>query len=80
LSKNGSRLQKLSKEFAGGLSDAWFQISLQFDSEAEMHKSFSALLQEEIIKPLKNLYESQAKTRKPVSIFFFPLIRSSLTS
>lgn len=66
LSKNGSRLQKLSKEFAGGLSDAWFQISLQFDSEAEMHKSFSAVLQEEIIKPLKNLYESQAKARKPI--------------
>ena len=53
--------------FLSGLSDAWFQISLQFDSEAEMHKSFSAILQEEIIKPLKNLYESQTKTRKPVN-------------
>lgn len=33
-----------------------------------MHKLFSTVLQEEIIKPLKNLYESQTKSRKPVAI------------
>ena len=48
------------------LSNAWFQVSLQFDSEAEMHKMFSSVLQEEIIKPLKYLYENQTKSRKPV--------------
>lgn len=66
LNKISLKLQKLSKEFYGGLSDAWLQVSLQFDAEAEMHKAFSSALQEEIVKPLKILLENQNKFRKPV--------------
>lgn len=53
-----------------GLSDAWFQIALQFDSEAEMHKNFAQILQDDLIKPLKYLIDSQIKSRKPVCICF----------
>jgi nostrin len=66
LAKTSQRLQKLSKDFHGSLSDAWLQVSIQFDTEAEMHKSLSTALQEEIIKPLKILSENQTKCRKPV--------------
>ncbi len=67
LNKSSLRLQKLSKDFYGTLSDAWLKVALQFDSEAEMHKSLSSALQEEIIKPLKILADNQNKCKKPVS-------------
>ncbi len=70
LNKTSLRLQKLSKDFHGGLSEAWLQVSIQFDTEAEMHKAFASALQEEIIKPLKILADNQNKCRKPVKIFF----------
>jgi len=59
LNKVGLRLQKLSKEFIGGLSDAWLQVSLQFDSEADMHKNFASVLQEDLVKPLKSMMDNQ---------------------
>ena len=68
LNKTSLRMQKLAKDFHGGLSDAWLQVSLQFDAEAEMHKSLASALQEEIIKPLKILAENQIKFRKPVEL------------
>jgi hypothetical protein len=66
LNKSSLRLQKLSKDFHGTLSDAWLKVALQFDSEAEMHKSLSSAMQEEIIKPLKILADNQNKFKKPV--------------
>jgi hypothetical protein len=66
LNKTSSRLEKLSKDFNGEVSDAWLQVSMQFDVEAEMHKSLASALQEEIIKPLKILADNQTKCRKPV--------------
>jgi hypothetical protein len=68
LNRTSLRLQKLSKEFHGTLSDAWHQVAIQFDSEAEMHKSLASTLQEEIIKPLKILSDNQIKCRKPVEL------------
>ena len=68
LNKSSLRMQKLSKDFHGSLSDAWLKVALQFDSEAEMHKSLSTTLQEEIIKPLKILADNQNKCKKPVSL------------
>lgn len=67
LNKTSQRLQKLSKDFHGDLSEAWLQVSMQFDTEADTHKAFSSALQEEIVKPLKALADTQAKFRKPVS-------------
>ena len=68
LNKTSLRLQKLSKNFHGNLSEAWLQVSIQMDNEAEMHKAFASALQEEIIKPLKILAENQNKCRKPVEL------------
>lgn len=70
LNKTSARLQKLSKDFHGTLSEAWLQVSIQFDTEADMHKSLACALQEEIIKPLKILADNQIKCRKPVIITF----------
>lgn len=71
LNKTSLRLQKLSKDFHGGLSDAWLQVSIQFDAEAEMHKGLASALQEEIVKPLKILADNQNKCRKPVFNIFY---------
>ena len=38
LNRTSLRLQKLSKDFHGTLSDAWLQVAIQFDAEAEMHR------------------------------------------
>ena len=66
LNKSSVRLQKMSKDFHGSCSDAWLKVALQFDTEAEMHKSLSSALQEDIIKPLKILADNQNKCKKPV--------------
>lgn len=68
LNKTSLRLQKLSKDFHGGLSEAWLKVSIQFDIESEMHRTLASALQEEIIKPLKILSENQIKCRKPVEV------------
>jgi hypothetical protein len=68
LNRTSLRLQKLSKDFHGTLSDAWLQVAIQFDAEAEMHKSLSSTLTEEIVKPLKILADNQIKYRKPVEL------------
>ena len=68
LNKTSMRLQKLSKDFHGGLSEAWLQVSIQFDVESDMHRTFASALQEEIIKPLKILADNQTKCRKPVEV------------
>lgn len=68
LNKTSQRLQKLSKDFHGDLSEAWLQVSMQFDTEADTHKAFSSALQEELVKPLKALADTQAKFRKPIEL------------
>lgn len=68
LNRASLRLQKLSKDFSGTLSDAWLKVAIQFDAEADMHKSLSTTLLEEIIKPLKILSDNQVKFRKPVEL------------
>lgn len=68
LNRTSARLQKLAKDFHGSLSEAWLQVSIQFDAEADAHKSLAGALQEEIVKPLKILADNQIKCRKPVEL------------
>lgn len=68
LNKTSLRLQKLSKDFHGSLSEAWLKVSIQIDTESEMHRTLASALQEEIIKPLKILGDNQNKCRKPVEV------------
>lgn len=68
LNRTSARLQKLAKDFHGTLSEAWLQVSIQFDAEADAHKSLAGALQEEIVKPLKILADNQIKCRKPVEL------------
>jgi hypothetical protein len=76
LNKTSARLQKLAKDFHGTLSEAWLQVSLQFDTEADMHKSLACALQEEIVKPLKILSDNQIKCRKPVELRIEKVIKN----
>ena len=82
LNRTSARLQKLAKDFHGTLSEAWLQVSIQFDAEADAHKSLAGALQEEIVKPLKILADNQIKCRKPVhySIFLIVNIFFNFTS
>ena len=74
LNRTSARLQKLAKDFHGSLSEAWLQVSIQFDAEADAHKSLAGALQEEIVKPLKILADNQIKCRKPVHYSIFLII------
>lgn len=71
LNRTSARLQKLAKDFHGTLSEAWLHVAIQFDSEADAHKSLGGALQEEIVKPLKILADNQIKCRKPVCFAYF---------
>lgn len=78
LNKTSLRLQKLSKDFHGSLSEAWLKVSIQFDMESEMHRTLASALQEEIIKPLKILTDNQIKCRKPVEVKVEKVVKNLL--
>ncbi|OQR67239.1 nostrin-like [Tropilaelaps mercedesae] len=45
-------------------ANAWCNVSVQMEREAETHRALALSLTEEVVKPLRNLCENQAKLRK----------------
>ncbi|KAI0983332.1 hypothetical protein GJ496_001081 [Pomphorhynchus laevis] len=46
------------------MSNAYHELAVEFDSEAENHRLFSNSLNDDIVKPIKTILESYAKKRK----------------
>lgn len=68
LSKMASKLNKTCREIPGSLAEAWRAVATEMESRSEVHRQFSKSLTEEIVKPLKEMLESQHKTRKTVKM------------
>lgn len=69
LTKLASKLSKTTGELQGRhgtVTAAWASVALEMESEAELHKSLSVSLSEELVKPLKVSVESHHRIRKAV--------------
>jgi len=66
LSKLSAKLTKASSGCIGTLASAWSMVATEMETEADLHRSLGQALNEEIQKPMKNLSETQHKTRKPI--------------
>ncbi|XP_046454593.1 uncharacterized protein LOC124202314 [Daphnia pulex] len=69
LAKLASKLLKTTGELQGPhgtVTAGWSAVAMKMESEAELHKSLSVALSEELVKPLKVAVESQHRVRKAV--------------
>ncbi|XP_063229853.1 nostrin isoform X1 [Bacillus rossius redtenbacheri] len=66
LSKLSGKLLKASKDSVGTVNQAWQRAGTQMEAQSEIHRAFAAALSEEVVKPLRQLAESQHRIRKSV--------------
>lgn len=64
LYKLSNKLSKATKFAIGTTQHAWQEVAVGMENEAEIHKRLSGSLEEDVIKPMKNLLDSQHKHRK----------------
>ncbi|XP_050306728.1 uncharacterized protein LOC126743603 [Anthonomus grandis grandis] len=64
LSKLSSKLSRACKDNIGSINDAWKAVALELEAKAEAHRITGNALLEETAKPLRNMTESQHRSRK----------------
>ncbi|KAH1024466.1 uncharacterized protein LOC109537470 isoform X1 [Dendroctonus ponderosae] len=64
LSKLSAKLSRACRDGVGGLNDAWKAVAIELETKAESHRLAGHSLLEETAKPLRNLTESQHRSRK----------------
>ncbi|KAE8741430.1 hypothetical protein FOCC_FOCC013030, partial [Frankliniella occidentalis] len=66
LAKLSAKLLKASKDAVGTVGQAWQRVGTEMECQGEIHRTFSVALSEEVVKPLKQLVDSQHRIRKSV--------------
>nr|CAD7197160.1 unnamed protein product [Timema douglasi] len=66
LSKLSGKLLKASKDSVGSVNQAWQRAGTQMEAQSEVHRAFATALSEEVVKPLRQLVETQHRIRKSV--------------
>lgn len=66
LSKLSGKLLKASRDSVGTVTQAWQRAGAQMEAQSEVHRAFATALSEEVVKPLRQLIESQHRIRKSV--------------
>ena len=60
------KLLKTSKDAVGTVSEAWQRLGAEMEVQSEIHRNFAVALSEDVVKPLKQLIDSQHRIRKNV--------------
>jgi hypothetical protein len=68
LSKLSGKLLKASKDSVGTVHQAWQRAGAQMEAQSEIHRAFATALSEEVVKPLRQLVETQHRIRKSVEV------------
>ncbi|XP_050531762.1 nostrin [Daktulosphaira vitifoliae] len=66
LSKLSAKLVKVAKNGVGSVQNAWMHIGKEMEADGQVHRCFANTLEEDIVKPLKNLQDTQYKIKKTV--------------
>ncbi|XP_049886332.1 nostrin [Pectinophora gossypiella] len=66
LAKLGTKLSKACKESVGSCAEAWKHVAIEMEKRAEIHRSYSSALADELVKPMKHVIDNQLKLRKKI--------------
>ncbi|XP_066964589.1 uncharacterized protein Nost isoform X3 [Macrobrachium rosenbergii] len=66
LQKLSGKLLKASKENMGTINHAWQMVGVELEQEGDLHKSIAASISDDVVRPLRQLIETQHKIRKGV--------------
>lgn len=62
-----SKLNKACREIPGSIAEAWRGVATEMETRGDVHRQFSNSLNDDIVKPLKNILDNHHKTRKTVN-------------
>ncbi|KAK8740521.1 hypothetical protein OTU49_002952 [Cherax quadricarinatus] len=66
LHKLSGKLLKASKESMGSVNQAWQMVGVELEQEGDMRKSVASAIADDVVRPLRQLIETQHKIRKGV--------------
>ncbi|XP_025412380.1 nostrin [Sipha flava] len=66
MSKLSAKLMKAAKKGIGSIQNAWLMISKEMEAEGQAHRCIANSLEDDIVKPLKNLQETHCRIKKTV--------------
>ncbi|BES99946.1 Variant SH3 domain [Nesidiocoris tenuis] len=66
LAKLSTKLTRATKDNQGTVCSCWHKVGQEMEVQSEIHKSLASSLSEEVVKPLRQLLESQHRIRKSV--------------
>lgn len=62
MQKLSSRLHKISTKSPGVIDKAWSHVADQFDAQASIHSNFGSAITDDIVQPLRTIFNSQNRT------------------
>ncbi|KAK8392910.1 hypothetical protein O3P69_013139 [Scylla paramamosain] len=66
LYKLSSKLMKASKETSGTITQAWQMVGVEMEQQGDVHRSVASAIGDDVVRPLRQLIETQHKIRKGV--------------
>ncbi|XP_045110666.1 uncharacterized protein LOC123504311 isoform X3 [Portunus trituberculatus] len=66
LYKLSSKLMKASKETSGTITQAWQMVGVEMEQQGDVHRSIASAIGDDVVRPLRQLIETQHKIRKGV--------------
>lgn len=66
MSKLSAKLVKVAEKGTGSIQNAWLVIGKEMEVESQAHRCVATSLEDNIVKPLKNLHETHSRIKKTV--------------
>lgn len=66
MSKLSAKLIKAAQKGVGSIQSAWLAIGKEMDADGQAHRCTANALEEDVVKPLKNLQETHCRIKKTV--------------
>jgi len=66
MSKLSVKLMKAAQKGVGSIQKAWLVIGKEMETDGQAHRCIANSLEDDIVKPLKNLQETHCRIKKTV--------------
>lgn len=66
MSKLSAKLIKVAQKGVGSIQNAWLVIGKEMEADGQAHRCIATSLEDDIVKPLKNMQETHSRIKKTV--------------
>lgn len=66
MSKLSAKLIKVAQKGVGSIQNAWLVIGKEMEVESQARRCVATSLEDDIVKPLKNLHDTHSRIKKTV--------------